>query len=223
LAFLSDLFFWQCLIIITSKYLFLCPSPWWRPVWSKILSYLFFLYAAGRCGCLFAGEKDQCLFASNWDFSCLWWMDGWIYALCFSSAEDWLQDTLMHLHGWQQPQGCCGTYHFWAGFQSSLLCQILWLPCFDVWRIGRKILNQQSFRLFYMVCIHIVWISASQQFVWKLEVGRKSGGGCGIERKNAEQNFSLQDSWIQSVFFLFLYNRKWIPDSKLCIPGISLR
>lgn len=151
------------------------------------------------------------------------WMDGWIYALCFSSAEDWLQDTLMHLHGWQQPQGCCGTYHFWAGFQSSLLCQILWLPCFDVWRIGRKILNQQSFRLFYMVCIHVVWISASQQFVWKLEVGRKSGGGCGIERKNAEQNFSLQDSWIQSVFFLFLYNRKWIPDSKLCIPGISLQ
>lgn len=117
----------------------------------------------------------------------------------------------------------CGTYHFLAEFLSSLLCQATRGSCFDAWRIGRKILNQQSFWLFYMVCIHVVWISASQQFVWKLEVGRKSRGDCGIERKNAEQNLSLQDGWIQSVFFLFLYNRKWIPDSKLCIPGISLR
>lgn len=201
------------------KSVVLCPSPWWRHMWSKSLSSLPFLYAAGRYHCLFARWSRSVPFVSHCVFCCLWRRH--LGALCCTSAEDWVQDTLVHLCGGQQPQGLALVALTTSEQSSSHVCRILFAVSgnqrfFDVGRVDRKILNQQFLWLFYMVCILVIWISASQQFIWKLEVGRKSRGDCGIERKNVEQNFSLQDSWIQSVLFFSFFiigNESQIPNS----------
>lgn len=104
---------------------------------------------------------------------------------------------------------------------SSHVCRILFAVSgnqrfFDVGRVDRKILNQQ----FFVIVLYGMY-SYSLNFsisAVHLKVGsrQKERGDCGIERKNVEQNFSLQDSWIQSVLFFSFFiigNESQIPNS----------
>lgn len=186
-------------------------------MWSKSLSSLPFLYAAGRYHCLFARWSRSVPFVLHCVFCCLWRRH--LGALCCTSAEDWVQDTLVHLCGGQQPQGLARVALTTSEQSSSHVCRILFAVSgnqrfFDVGRVDRKILNQQFLWLFYMYSCSLNFsISAVH-----LKVGsrQKERGDCGIERKNVEQNFSLRDSWIQSVLFFSFFiigNESQIPNS----------
>lgn len=105
------------------KSVVLCPYPWWRHMWSKSLSSLPFLYAAGRYHCLFARWSRSVLFVSHCVFCCLWRRH--LGALCCTSAEDWVQDTLIRLCGGQQPQRLALLALTTSEQSSSHVCRIL--------------------------------------------------------------------------------------------------